>query len=202
MKAMPLIRQSRDERVLVGSKKPVLETDSLTVSYQPYGLPAVEALRKVNIKIAPGEILGLVGESGAGKTTLAKAIMGVIAKPGVVESGRLFFNGTNLFQLYEEKLNQLRGASISIIVANPRGELNPLLMVGQQLANMARIHMRVSASQARQLALDMLKAVKIPDPVRRFRAYPHELTGRPAHRRVLSRGLTWSPPLVRFRAPT
>src|SRR5258708_20388514 len=103
--------------------------------------------------------------------------MGGIANPGVVESGRLFFNGTNLFQLSEEKLNQLRGASISIIVANPRGELNPLLMVGQQLANIARIHMRVSARQARPLALDMLKPVKIPYPVPTFRAYPHELSG-------------------------
>jgi oligopeptide/dipeptide ABC transporter ATP-binding protein len=196
MKAMALIRQARDEPLSVGSKKPVLETDNLTVSYRPYGLPPVEALRKVNIKIAPGEILGLVGESGAGKTTLAKAIMGVIAKPGLVESGRLFFNGTNLFQLAEEKLNQLRGASISIIVANPRGELNPLLMVGQQLANIARIHMRVSARQARQLALDMLKAVKIPDPVRRFRAYPHELSGGMAQRVVIAAGLICSPQLV------
>src|SRR6201988_2514344 len=196
MKAMALIRQSRDEPLSVGSKKPALETDNLTVSYRPYGLPPVEALRKVNIKIAPGEILGLVGESGAGKTTLAKAIMGVIAKPGVVEAGRLLFNGTNLFQLSEEKLNQLRGASISIIVANPRGELNPLLMIGQQLANIARIHMRVSARQARELALDMLKAVKIPDPVRRFRAYPHELSGGMAQRVVSAAGLICSPQLV------
>src|SRR5260221_14128874 len=74
MKAMPLIRQARDEPLSVGSKKPVLETDNLTVSYRPYGLPAVEALRKVNIKIAPGEILGLVGESGAGKTTWPKPL--------------------------------------------------------------------------------------------------------------------------------
>src|SRR5258708_25528393 len=121
MKAMPLIRQARDEPLSVGSKKPVLETDNLTVSYRPYGLPAVEALRKVNIKIAPGEILGLVGESGAGKTTLAKAIMGGIAKPGVVESGRLFFNGTNLFQVSVYKLNQLLRASISIMFATPPG---------------------------------------------------------------------------------
>jgi oligopeptide/dipeptide ABC transporter ATP-binding protein len=196
MKAMALTRQARDEPLSIGSKTPVLETDNLTVSYRSYGLPPVEALRKVNITIAPGEILGLVGESGAGKTTLAKAIMGVIAKPGVVESGRLFFNGTNLFQLSEEKLNQLRGASISIIVANPRGELNPLLMIGQQLANIARIHMRVSDRQARQLALDMLKAVKIPDPVRRFRAYPHELSGGMAQRVVIAAGLICSPQLV------
>src|ERR1700732_2357518 len=129
MKAMALIRQSRDEPLAVGSKKPVLETDNLTVSYRPYGLPPVEALRKVNIKIAPGEILGLVGESGAGKTTLAKAIMGVIAKPGGVEFGQIFFNGTDLTQQPEDELNQLRGRAISIIVAKPRGELNPLLPV-------------------------------------------------------------------------
>src|ERR1700716_706324 len=108
MKAMALIRQARDEPLSVGSKKPVLETDNLTVSYRPYGLPPVEALRKVNIKIAPGEILGLVGESGAGKTTLAKAIMGVIPQPGAVEFGQILFNGTDLVRQPEHKLNELR----------------------------------------------------------------------------------------------
>src|ERR1700740_840926 len=173
MKVMALIRQSRDEPLSVGSKKPVLETDKLTVSYRPYGLPAVEALRKVNIKIAPGEILGLVGESGAGKSTLAKAIMGVIPKPGAVEAGQILFNGADLVQQPEDTLNRLRGRAISIIVANPRGELNPLLPIGEHLVNLARFHLQRSLRQARQLALEMLRAVKIPDPVRRFRAYPH-----------------------------
>jgi len=174
----------------------VLETKDLTVSYRPYGLPPVQALRKVNVKIAPGEILGLVGESGAGKTTLAKAIMGVIPQPGVVEFGQILFNGTDLARLPEDKLNQLRGRAISIIVANPRGELNPLLPVGEQLTNLTRFHLHASMRQARQLALDMLRAVKIPDPARRFRAYPHELSGGMAQRVVIAAGLICSPQLV------
>ena len=135
------------------SATPVLETNELTVSYRPYGLTPVLALRKVNVRIAPGEILGLVGESGAGKTTLAKAIMGVIPPPGVVEFGQIFFNGTDLTQQPEDELNQLRGRAISIIVANPRGELNPLLPVGEQLTNLARFHLHAPMRQARQLAL-------------------------------------------------
>jgi oligopeptide/dipeptide ABC transporter ATP-binding protein len=174
----------------------VLETKELTVSYRPYGLPPVQALRKVNVKIVPGEILGLVGESGAGKTTLAKAIMGVIPQPGVVEFGQILFNGTDLTQQPEDQLNQLRGRAISIIVANPRGELNPLLPVGEQLTNLARFHLRAPMRQARQLALDMLGAVKIPDPARRFRAYPHELSGGMAQRVVIAAGLICSPQLV------
>src|ERR1700739_431040 len=124
MNAMMPSQPSSKNLPTPASAMPVLETNGLTVSYRPYGLPLVQALRKVSIKIAPGEILGLVGESGAGKTTLAKAIMGVIPQPGAVESGRLLFNGTNLFQLSEEKLNQLRGAAISILVVNRRGDVN------------------------------------------------------------------------------
>lgn len=178
------------------SAMPVLETNGLSVSYRPYGLPLVRALRKVSIKIAPGEILGLVGESGAGKSTLAKAIMGVVPKPGAVEAGQILFNGADLVQQAEDTINRLRGRAISIIVANPRGELNPLLPIGEHLANLARFHLQRSLRQARQLALEMLRAVKIPDPVRRFRAYPHELSGGMAQRVVIAAGLICAPQLV------
>lgn len=174
----------------------VLETKDLAVSYRPYGQPPVLALRKVGIKIAPGEVLGLVGESGAGKTTLAKAIMGAIPRPGILEAGQILFNGRDLVQQPEDTLNRLRGRAISIIVANPRGELNPLLPVGEHLTNLARFHLQAPVRQARQLALDMLRAVKIPDPVRRFRAYPHELSGGMAQRIVIAAGLICTPRLV------
>jgi peptide/nickel transport system ATP-binding protein len=196
MNAMTPAQPTRKNLPMSASAMLVLETRDLTVNYRPYGLLPVQALRRVDIKIAPGEILGLVGESGAGKTTLAKAIMGVIENPGVVESGQILFNGTDLLRQSEDKLNQLRGSAISIIVANPRGELNPLLSIGEQLANLARVHLQTSMREARQLALDMLRAVKIPDPVRRFRAYPHELSGGMAQRVVIAAGLICAPRLV------
>jgi oligopeptide/dipeptide ABC transporter ATP-binding protein len=196
MNAMMPSQPSSKNLPTPASAMPVLETNGLTVSYRPYGLPLVQALRKVSIKIAPGEILGLVGESGAGKTTLAKAIMGVIPKPGAVEAGRILFNGADLVQQAEDTINRLRGRAISIIVANPRGELNPLLPIGEHLVNLARFHLQRSLRQARQLALEMLRAVKIPDPVRRFRAYPHELSGGMAQRVVIAAGLICAPQLV------
>jgi oligopeptide/dipeptide ABC transporter ATP-binding protein len=122
--------------------------------------------------------------------------MGVIPQPGVVEFGQILFNGTDLTRQAEDKLNQLRGRAISIIVANPRGDLNPLLPVGDQLTNLARFHLHVPIRQARQIALDMLSAVKIPDPARRFRSYPHELSGGMAQRVVIAAGLICSPQLV------
>ena len=175
---------------------PVLEVRDLTVSYRLYGALAVEALRAVNLRIAPGEILGLVGESGAGKTTLARAIMGVVPPPGRVEGGEIFFGGVNLLEKTEDVVAGLRGRAIAVIVANPRGELNPLLSIGEQIANVARIHLRTSRREAKRMALEMLKAVRIPDPQQRFRAYPHELSGGMAQRVVIAIALICAPQLV------
>jgi oligopeptide/dipeptide ABC transporter ATP-binding protein len=178
------------------SSAPLLEVKDLTVSYRMYDAPPVLALRGVNLRIGPGEILGLVGESGAGKTTLARAIMGVVHRPGAVERGQILFGGKDLTRQSEDQLGRLRGRAIAIIVANPRGELNPLLRIGEQLANVAQSHLRISLREARKHSMAMLRAVKIPDPERRFRAYPHELSGGMAQRVVIAAALICTPQLV------
>jgi oligopeptide/dipeptide ABC transporter ATP-binding protein len=174
----------------------VMDVRDLGVAYRVYGAQPNRALRNVSFRISPGEILGLVGESGAGKTTLARAIMGVIPLPGRIEGGKIFFMGTNLSAMSNAELGKLRGRELAMIVANPRGELNPLLRIGPQIATIAEVHLGVSRKRGLEMALDMLRAVAIPDPERRLRAYPHELSGGMAQRVVIAMALICGPRFV------
>src|SRR5262249_51843312 len=150
----------------------------------------------VSLHIAPGEILGLVGESGAGKTTLARAILRAIPTPGKMVRGRMAFMGSDLVAMSDEELAAKRGRDFSLIVANPRGELNPLLPIGKQIADIARVHLGVTRERALEMALQMVKAVAIPDPERRMHAFPHELSGGMAQRVVIAIALICTPKFV------
>jgi len=175
------------------SKPAVIEVENLKVAYHVYGVAPLQALNGVSFGIGAGEILGLVGESGAGKTTLARAIMQVIPAPGKIEGGKVTFMGTDLTAMKPEELAKRRGRDLAMIVANPRGELNPLLPIGKQIALVAQVHLGIPRDRAMNMALEMLKAVAIPDPERRMRAYPHELSGGMAQRVVIGISLVCSP---------
>jgi oligopeptide/dipeptide ABC transporter ATP-binding protein len=175
---------------------PILSIQGLNVVYPVYGQRAVRAVRGLDLGIAPGEILGLVGESGSGKTTLARAIMGLLAQPGRIDGGAIGFDGRDMRTLSEDALRAIRGRDIAMIIPNPRGELDPLVTVGRQIASVARAHLDISQAKADELALDMLRAVQIPDPRRRFRAYPHELSGGMAQRVVIAMSLVCSPKFI------
>jgi ABC-type dipeptide/oligopeptide/nickel transport system ATPase component len=153
----------------------------------------VKAVHGVSFSLEPGKMLGIVGESGAGKTTLAHSIMRVVPAPGRVVSGTTALFGRDLQQLPEEALRLVRGKEIAMIVPNPRAELNPLLTIGDQLANVARAHLRLERKQAAARAIEMLAEVRIPDPARRARAYPHELSGGMAQRVVIAMALIGEP---------
>jgi len=174
----------------------VLEVRDLEVAYHVYGVQPTRALRNVSFRVKPGEILGMVGESGAGKTTLARAIMRVIPLPGRIERGEIFFMGANLSAMSDTDLGKLRGRDLAMIVANPRGELNPLLRIGPQIATVAEVHLGVSRKRGLEMALEMLRAVAIPDAERRLRAYPHELSGGMAQRIVIAMALICGPRFV------
>jgi len=156
----------------------------------------VRALRGIDLKVREGEIIGLVGESGSGKTTLARSIMQLISRPGRVDSGRIEYDGRDLAALNEEELRALRGNDIAMVIPNPRTELNPLVTVGMQIANVARYHLSLPRKEAKKMALAMLEAVQIPDPTRRFGAYPHELSGGMAQRVVMAIALICSPRFI------
>ena len=174
----------------------ILSVDGLNVSYPVYGQDAVRAVRDLSLHIKPGEIVGLVGESGSGKTTLARAIMGLLVQPGRVDSGAIGFDGKDMRALSEPALRAIRGKDIAMVIPNPRSELDPLGTVGRQIANVARAHLGIGRKEADEMALEMLAAVQIPDPKRRFKAYPHELSGGMAQRVVMAIALVCSPKFV------
>jgi peptide/nickel transport system ATP-binding protein len=172
--------------------EPALEVrDMHTYFFTAVGV--VKAVNGVSLTVEPGKMLGLVGESGAGKTTLAQSIMRVVPLPGRVVEGATFLYGRDLQALPEEQMQPIRGKEIAMVVPNPRAELNPLLTIGDQLANVARTHLGLDKKDARDRAVEMLAHVKIPDPARRARAYAHELSGGMAQRVVIAMALIGQP---------
>jgi oligopeptide/dipeptide ABC transporter ATP-binding protein len=173
----------------------VLRVENLHTYYFTHS-GIVRALRGVDLVLDAGTVLGLVGESGSGKTTLARSIMGLPAPPGRIVEGRILFGTRDLRMLAPREWQTVRAREIAMIVPNPRGELDPLLPVGEQLVSVIRAHTNMRGQDAKELALEMLRAVQIPDPKRRFGAYPHELSGGMAQRVVIAIALSCSPRIV------
>ncbi len=178
------------------SATPTFDIRGLTVEFPVFRGDAEVAIRNFDLRIERGEIFGLVGELGAGKTTLARSLLRLPPEPGRISSGELVFEGQDIMRLSEIELQRMRGRDISMIVPNPRSELNPLLTVGEQIANVAAVHLRVSRREARRMALDILRAVQIPDPERRMTAFPHEMSGGMAQRIVIAIALICSPKFI------
>jgi oligopeptide/dipeptide ABC transporter ATP-binding protein len=170
-----------------------LSIRGLSVEYPAYGAAPLTAVRGLDLDVAPGQVVALVGEMGCGKTTLARAIMGALKPPGRIAAGTIQLDGETLTSLPEHRLRQVRGRLIAMIVPNPRGELDPLRPVGEQIAAVLRAHLGLSRRQARERALQTLSDVRIPDPARRYGAYPHELSGGMAQRVVIAIALACKP---------
>ena len=175
---------------------PLLQITGLTVEFPQYGAASRPALSNVDFSISRGEVVGLVGESGSGKTTLARSIMQLVPEPGHISGGRIVFEGRDLGTLDDSELRQLRGREISMIISNPRGELDPLQTVGNQIGNVLRAHTALDKAGIRARVMELLRQVSIPAPERRINAYPHELSGGMAQRVVMAIALACSPKLV------
>jgi oligopeptide/dipeptide ABC transporter ATP-binding protein len=174
----------------------LLEVKNLSTHFQTdEGL--VKAVEKVNLHIHPGETLGLVGESGCGKSVTALSIMRLIPEPpGRIVSGEIWLDGQNLLGLTEAQMRHIRGNAISMIFQEPMTSLNPVHRVGVQVAEAIRLHQGVGRKEARRRAVEMLDKVGIPDPKHRYWDYPFHLSGGMRQRVMIAMALSCHPKLV------
>ena len=180
---------------------PLLDVQHLTVVFQGSS-STVTAVDNVSFQIAPGETLGLVGESGSGKSVTAFSILRLLQPPGRVAAGEGIFGGRDLLALSEREMREVRGQRISLIFQEPMTALNPVMRVGDQIAEALTVHGLASGTDARARAVDLLAAVKIPDASRRVRDYPHQLSGGMRQRVMIAIVLACQPPLVIADEPT
>jgi len=179
---------------------PLLDVQNLTVTFAS-GPSVVTAVNDVSFSIAPGETLGLVGESGSGKSVTAFSILRLVQPPGRITGGRVLFEGRDLLALSEPEMREIRGAKISLIFQEPMTALNPVMRVGEQIAEALLVH-GTDAASARQRAVELLEAVRIPDAERRARDYPHQLSGGMRQRVMIAIALACRPPLIIADEPT
>ena len=164
--------------------------------------PGVRALDGVSFDIAAGEILGIVGESGAGKSLTGAAIIGLLEPPGRVCGGQILLEGRRIDDLPTDAMRRLRGKQIGAIFQDPLTSLNPLYTVGRQLIETLRTHLPLSASAARARAVDLLRQTGIPAPEARMAQYPHEFSGGMRQRAVIALALAGEPKLIIADEPT
>jgi peptide/nickel transport system ATP-binding protein len=180
---------------------PLLAIEDLHVTFSTRrGL--VEAVRGVSFSVAAGETLGVVGESGSGKSVTAFAVTRLLDASGRVSQGRIRFAGEDITKASSKQLRRIHGAAISMIFQNPRGALNPIRTVGQQIADAIMAHEPISAGEGRARALELLKAVLIREPEKRLDAYPHELSGGMCQRVMIAMAIACAPKLLIADEPT
>ncbi|MDQ0675188.1 peptide/nickel transport system permease protein [Pseudarthrobacter siccitolerans] len=167
-----------------------------------YGGGATEVVHGVSIEIARGEVLGLVGESGSGKTQVALSILGLLPQGGEISSGTILLDGEPLVGRPLSFLRTVRGKRIGYIPQEPMSNLDPSFKVGFQLSEVVRVHLGMSRSEARQRVLDLLAHVGIPDPVRTYNSYPHEISGGMAQRVLIAGAVSCDPELLIADEPT
>lgn len=182
-------------------EKPVLEVENLSLEFATRR-GALKALDHVSFSIARGEVLGVVGESGAGKSLTGSAIIGLIDKPGRITGGEIRLNGERIDNLPLAGLRKIRGRKIGMIFQDPLTSLNPLFRVGDQLVETIQTHLGLGKTEARARALELLTEVGIPAPENRIDAYPHEFSGGMRQRVVISLALAAKPDLIIADEPT
>jgi peptide/nickel transport system ATP-binding protein len=179
---------------------PLVEVEALRIAFRGDRGP-VEAVRGVSFAVGR-ERLGIVGESGSGKSLTARALLGLTPPGARVSAQRLAFDGVDLRDADEATWRGLRGRRIGMVLQDPKFALNPVMRVGEQIGEALRAHGRVSARAARERVLDMLEAVRIRDPERVYRAYPHELSGGMGQRAMIAMMLIADPDLLIADEPT
>ena len=179
----------------------LLEVNNLRTHF-PTRAGLVRAVDGVSFYLDRGELLGLVGESGCGKSMTALSVMRLIAPPGKIVGGEILFDGKDLLKFSDSEMRQMRGDDIAMIFQDPMTSLNPVYTVGEQIAEALRLHRKLSHKQAKQAAIEAMREVAIPDPGRRAGDYPHQLSGGMRQRVMIAMALACNPKLLIADEPT
>jgi len=190
---------ARARRFTAGER--LLEVEDLVTSFYTRD-GVVRAVSGISLHVDRGEVLGLVGESGCGKSVTSLSIMRLVSKPGRIERGAIRFQGQDLLGLSKDEMRKVRGEQIAMIFQQPTSSLNPVWDVGRQIGEVLEVHRNMKRKVARGRALELLKKVGIPDPERRLRSYPHELSGGMAQRIMIAMALACEPELLIADEPT
>src|SRR5947207_2799639 len=185
----------------MSGQEAILSLEHLSVRL-PGGADRTHALRGVSLEIASNEILCVVGESGSGKSMMANAVMRLLPNEVTIDDGRVMFEGRDLCAASVAEMREVRGAGIAMIFQEPMTALNPLRTIGDQIAEMFSIHTELSKSEIGAKVLALLADVRIPDPPRAAKAYPHELSGGQRQRAMIAMALALDPKLLIADEPT
>jgi peptide/nickel transport system ATP-binding protein len=173
----------------------------LTITYDTE-TGSLDTVRNVSLSVAPGEIYGLVGESGSGKTTLARAVVRYLASNGSIKGGDVLLDGVDLLAYTKQEMREIWGSNITMVHQDPNRSVNPSMCVGDQIAEMVRVHSGIPKSEARQKAVEMLSWVRMPDPASVARRYAHQLSGGQLQRVLIAIALITNPRLLIMDEPT
>jgi len=180
----------------------MLDIQNLRVSFPEKDGSATEAVRGIDLHMDSGELLGLVGESGCGKTVTALTVSGLIERKKASISGKILFEGRDLLQCSREELRGIQGKQIGMIFQEPMTSLNPLMKVGEQIEETLKIHTELPASERRRLALEVMEKVGLPEPEVTYEKYPHQLSGGQRQRAMIASAFIIDPKLLIADEPT
>ena len=178
-----------------------MDVQGLVTEFPEKNGKTLRAVDGIDIEVLPGEIHGLVGESGCGKTITSLSILKIVPRPGRIVAGKIFWKGKNLLNLSTGELRKVRGGEIAMIFQNPQAALNPLYQIGEQLTAILKLH-GMRGGGAADEAIKLLRDVNIPDPVSRIKSYPHQLSGGMCQRVMVAMALACRPHLLIADEPT